>query len=107
METKTYPELVCEILEQIPEEGPLARDDVRVWHEFHYYNVNLLEQRGLAWRGESFKNQGWSCLLVVKVARGRIPLVAFITGEDTTGCMRIFLRQLAEGTVEWRDDKFA
>ena len=106
METKTYPQLVQEILETLPEKGPLDRDDVRVWHQYHTYLVNLLEQRGYAWRGESFKNQGWAVLLVVKAAREHVPVVAFITGADTTGCMRIFLRQLEEGLVEWRQDQY-
>lgn len=107
MVTKTYPELIAESIEAMPATGPLDRDDVKVWHDYVYYLANLLEPHGMVWRGESVKNLGWAVMLVVKVARDGVPLVAFVTERGTTDCMRVFLRQLSQGHVNWVPDKFA
>lgn len=107
MASKTFQESIADELSKLPEEGPLPRENVRIWFEFVEYLANLYERLGLVRRGESFKNQGWAELLVAKVARDGVPLVAFITAQTTTDCMRVFLRQLDENMVQWREDKFA
>lgn len=104
---KTAEALVDEVLEQLPLEGPLTKDDVKVWWQWHVQIVNILEELGYYYRGESWKNQGWSTLLVLKVVLDGVPLVVFYTERDPTACMRGALRNLAAGTVAWRDDKFA
>lgn len=103
----TAPELAAQrIREGLGADSPLG-EDLQTEHMFSTYIVNLLEDRGLHWRGQSVKNQGWSVLLVVKVARDSLPLVGFFTERTTTHCMRLFLKKLAEGTINWQKDKFA
>lgn len=102
----TFPEAIEKELEKLDEVGPLSREDVRTWFLFHEYSVNLLADEGLVIRGTSFKDRGWSHLLVVKVAREGIPLVGFFTERSPTTCMRAFLKMLRDGRVEWREDKF-
>jgi len=94
-------------LESLPEGGPLKRDDIMTYILFNEYLVNLLEAAGLYWRGQSFSNRGWAVLLVVKAAKGDTPYVGFVTERTTTACMRVFLRKLGEGSVNWKPDKFA
>lgn len=102
----TYWNLVEDVLESIPEEGPLQREQVRIWARWELHLVNQLEQRGFYYRGESVKDQGWSTLLVVKVAHEGTPLVVFVTERTPTDCRRAFLRMMDEGRLEFREDKF-
>lgn len=103
----TFPEELSRELEALSLEGVLPREDVRIWAWWFYRMVNVLSELGLTYRGTSIKYQGWSTLLVVKVAREIQPLVVFITERDTTCCMRTFERLLDEGRVEWKTDRFA
>lgn len=105
--TTVYWESVLEELERLPESGPVTREDVIVWARWHMMLVNCFEEVGWVYRGESFKDQGWATLLVVKGAHEGTPLVAFVTERTPTDCMKVFLRQMDEGRVEWREDKFA
>ena len=107
MPTKTYWDTVEEMAARLDEDGPMPRADVLTLWKWDQMKVNLLDDKGLTWRGESFKNQGWSVLMVLKVAQGTTPLVVFITEKDTTGCVRVLLRMLEEGLLELREDKFA
>jgi len=104
--TKSALDLLEESLEILPEVGPAARADVWTLIRFTDYKVNFLEDVGLSWRGESFKNSGRTVLLVVRVLRGKTPLVAFVTERDTIGCMTVFLRKLEEDTLNWVPDKY-
>lgn len=88
-------------------ERPTEAKDAATHMEFEGWLINLLEDKGLAWRGHSFKNQGWATLLVMKVAREGVPQVGFFTEQTTTGCVRVFLRKLAEGSIPWKRDQFA
>lgn len=104
---KTAEQLVDGVLAKIPEEGPLPREDVKTWWRWIVHLVNILEAMGYHYRGESLKDQGWATLLVLKVAKDGVPLVAFITERDTTSCMRRVLRELDAGGCSWREDKYA
>jgi len=105
--TKSALDFLWDALGALPDEGPATRAEVWTLYRFSEYKVNFLEAEGLAWRGESFKNNGWSVLLVMKVTRDKIPLVAFVTERSTRGCMRVFLRKLLDHTLNWVPDKFA
>lgn len=105
--TKSALDLLWECLDALPETGPCTRAEVWTLYRFSEYLVNFLERERLQWRGTSFKNNGWSVLMVMKVARDKVPLVAFITERSTRGCMRVFLRRLNEHAVNWVPDKFA
>jgi len=105
--TKTALDYLWNALEVLDPDGPVTRSDVWTLYRFAEYKVNFLERDGLTWRGESFKNNGWSVLLVVKVSEGKTPLVAFVTERSATACMRVFLRKLEEHTINWVPDKYA
>lgn len=104
--TKVY-ERERNLIEQTFESDPDLAEDLSVEHMFCTYIVNFLEDKGYIWRGHNIRNQGWSVLLIVKAAHGDIPLVAFVSERTTTRCMRVFLRKLADGEVNWQKDKFA
>ena len=106
MVTETYWESVERVTKDWPNDGPIPREEVLSLWRWDNMKVNLLEGLGLTWRGESFKDQGWSVLMVLKVAKGMTPLVIFITERTTTGCMRVLLRQIDQGALELREDKF-
>jgi len=103
----TTEELVDLQIAKLDEEGYPSRDDVKVWWRWCEHLVNILEGLGYFYRGESWKYQGWSTLLVLKVARDGVPLVVFYTERNTTACMRGLLKQLDEGSAQFRKDQFA
>lgn len=99
--------ILCKHLAGLPDTGPVSRTDVLLWVDFHYYVVNLLEEQGLTFRGYTVRDKGWATLLVMKVVRGDLPLVAFFTERDTTGCIKVFFRKLANETLAWVPDKYS
>ena len=107
MPSNAFVERVESFITRLPTDGPVEPQDVSTWFYFLEYLVNLLESQGLFLRGYSFKSQGWSWLLVVKVVWRETPQVAFTTERNPTGCMRVFLRKLGDETVNWQVDRFA
>jgi len=107
MVTSTYTELVTEAAQVLQEDGPLPREEVLTMWLYESQIVNLLEAKGMHYRGESVKDQGWATLTVLKVAREGIPYVVFVTERNRIGCMRVLLRQIEEERLELREDKFA
>lgn len=105
-EQKTHWMFVQDVVKTIPEEGPLERWEVDTWAWWMHVMVNCFEQRGWTYRGASIRYDGWSTLLVVKGAHEGTRYVVFLTERSTTHCMRAFRRQLEEGRVEWREDRF-
>ena len=96
-----------EQLSILPEDAILGRDDVLILYKFTMYLVNLCEDQGVTFRGESFKYGVPMCLLVVKVTIDDRGYVCFINALSRLNCYKIFLSRLEDGTVEWREDKFA
>ncbi|MCK4627335.1 MAG: hypothetical protein KAV00_18630 [Phycisphaerae bacterium] len=107
MVTTKYWASVLDVTKEIPEEGPLARAEVEVWARWHLQLVNDLETAGGTYRGTSIRYNEWSTSIVVKAVIEGIPQVVFVTERDTTGCMRVFFRQLDEGLLKWQVDKYA
>lgn len=107
MTVTTAQEYALDKIEQMFSETPELATAIQTEHLFCSYILNILEGLGLAWRGQSIKNNGWSVLLVLKVARDGIPLVGFITERTTTDCMRVALTRLREDRMTWTKDKFA
>lgn len=107
MVKETYWESVQNVTKELPDDGPIPRQELLDLWKWDQLKVNLLEEVGLAWRGESYKNQGWAVLMVLKVARGNTPYVVFITERTTTACVQVVLRMLGEGLLPLREDKFA
>ena len=103
---ETFWASVLRELEGIPEDGPVTRAEVETWSWWSHRLVNVLEEAGWFYRGESVKYQGWSTLLVVKGAKDGTPYVVFITERTTTDCMRVFRKQFEENRVNWVPDKF-
>ncbi len=73
---------------------------------FYMYLVNLAEEDGWAYAGHSLKIGTPMCCLVVKSWHGDVPRVVFTNARTPVGCIRIFLRKLETGLLEWRDDQF-
>lgn len=71
------------------------------------YLVNLMEDAGYQFRGESFKYGVPLCLLVVKGVVENAPMVCFINALSRLNAYKIFLQRLEEGTLEWRRDQYA
>jgi hypothetical protein len=94
-------------LETWTDERHITRKDLDTMVRFELQLLNLLADRGLDYRGESFKYGTPMSLLVVKVYDQRTAKVAFVNGRHRVECARIFLRKLLEDRVNWQDDKFA
>ena len=108
MATRDNPTLQAfeQILEKWTDVRFLSREDLRTFYMYDMYLVNLMDDEGLVWRGHTYKNGSPLGLLVVKAVIDNSAVVCFINGKGPLTCKRIFLRRLAEGTVEWREDRF-
>ena len=73
---------------------------------FHMYLVNLAEDDGWSYAGHSLKLGTPMSVLVVKSWHDETPMVVFTNARTPTGCIRVFMRKLAGGMLEWREDKY-
>lgn len=73
---------------------------------FSEYGQNVLSQYGLGLCGFQSRQQHGQTLLTVKVSEEGIPLVAFVTAENTTACMSRFLDLLENERINWTRDKY-
>lgn len=84
----------------------ISRDELRAVAMFTMYLVNLLEGVGATYDGHSLRIGTPMCLLVVRGTLNAVPRVVFTSGRTPVACMRIFLRKLDEGLLEWVVDRF-
>lgn len=73
---------------------------------FFLYLVNLSEADGWEYNGHSVKIASPMCTLTVKARIEGVPYVVFTSGRTITGCVRMFIRKLEEGLLEWRPDQY-
>lgn len=108
MELTDFPALmnILNGLEGTTQQADGYLDEIKTLTTYGVYLVNLLDERDVAYRGESFKYGVPMCLLVVKVSIQDEPYVCFVNALSRTNCYRIFLRRWLEDSVEWRPDKF-
>lgn len=85
----------------------LSRDELRTVAMFTMYLVNLGDHDGWSLRGYSWKESEYLGCLVVKGLVDEIPSVVFTNAKTAISGMRIFLRKLEGGFLEWVPDKYA
>lgn len=73
---------------------------------YNLYLVNLADEDGWAYDGHSLSIGSPMSRLVTRGTHEGVPHVVFTSARTTAGCMRIFLRKMTEGTLEWRKDKY-
>lgn len=93
-------------LEGWVDERFISREDFRAVAVFAVYLVNLLESEGATYDGHSLTIKTPMSLLVVRGTIDGVPHIVFTSGRTTTACMRIFLRKLEDGLLEWRPDRY-
>lgn len=84
----------------------VSREDLWAMAMFNLYLVNLSEGDGWQYDGHSFKNSLPLGILVVKATLDGIPVVVFTSGRTPMGCVRIFIRKLEQGLLEWVPDRY-
>ena len=73
---------------------------------FTMYLVNLADADGWSLDGHTWReSQSLGCL-VVKATIEETPYVVFTNAHDLVSGMRIFLRKLEAGLLEWIPDKY-
>jgi len=93
-------------LEEWTDERMVSRDELWALTMFSLYLVNLAEDDGWEYCGHSFKNALPLSILVVKAMMDDLPVVVFTSGRTTMACIRIFIRKLEQGLLEWTRDKY-
>lgn len=83
-----------------------TKDELVALYMYKKYLVNLLDDEGLEYRGESVKYGVPMVLLVVKVTRDGAGLVTFVSALNIISCYKTFIARLISDTVEWREDQF-
>lgn len=95
-----------EALQVWTDERFVSREQVRALAIFSMYLVNMAEEDGWTYCGHSFKVGVVMSCLVVKAYKDDLPLVVFTSARTYTGCVVTFLRKMAVGVLEWREDRF-
>ncbi len=95
-----------EALKSWTDERFASKEELRAMAMFHLYLVNLAEDDGWCYDGHSFKvSTGMSCLVVKSSIEGT-PWVVFTNGRSSISCIKIFIRKLEAGVLEWREDRY-
>lgn len=97
---------VAAALEQWTDQRVIHADDLETLLLWWLYVPNELSQFGFKLRGFTFRQREGMWLLTVKVEESGAPLVVFLTSATTTGCIRLFVSQLAGDRLSWVRDKF-
>ncbi len=95
-----------EALETWTDERFLSRDQLWGLAMFFLYIVNLSDADGWQYDGHSMKVGSPMCTLTVKAHIDGVPYVVFTSGNTTVSCVRVFIRKLEEGLLEWRPDQY-
>lgn len=93
-------------LEAFTDERFASRQDLYDLAMFHLYLVNLAENDGWQYDGHSWKESAGLGCLVVKATVDGIPSVVFTNAHSSTIGIRIFLRKLDAGILEWVKDRY-
>lgn len=84
----------------------VTKEQVRTLALFVLYVVNLAGADGWQYDGHSWKESEYLGCLVVKGTVEGIPSVVFTNAATLTASMKVFLRKLDAGVLEWVPDKF-
>lgn len=84
----------------------LTREQLRVVAMFTMYLVNLADQDGWVLDGYSWKESEYLGCLVVRATVDGIPSVVFTSAQTPISGMKVFLRKMEAGVLEWVPDKF-
>lgn len=84
----------------------ITREELRAAAMFVLYLVNLAEHDGWVYNGHSWKEASPMGCLVVKATIEGTPYVVFTSARTTISSMKVFLRKLEGGMLEWVPDKY-
>ena len=84
----------------------ITADEIRTLAMFSMYLVNLAEEDGWQYRGYSWKESEYLGCLVVKAVVDGVPSIVFTNAKTPVSSMRIFLRKMEGGFLEWMPDKY-
>lgn len=101
-----YLEQFKKSLEGWTDERFVSRAELQNLAMFSMYIVNLAEEDGWGYAGHSWKESEHLGCLVVKADRDGIPQVVFTSARTYTEGIRVFLKKMDAGFLEWRDDKY-
>lgn len=93
-------------LEGWTDERFISRTQLWALAMFYMYLVNLSEEDGWTYDGHSMKIGTPMCTLTVKASIEGVPYVVFTSGRSTMACVRVFVRKMEEGLLEWRPDRY-
>lgn len=105
LETKRE-ERVWHIIDKLAAKDKAYIDDVFDILTWAHYGQEVFSQFGYGLAGWVFRQQAGSVRATVKVSEGGIPLVAFQTSANTTGCISAILDRLWDDRVVWQKDKY-
>lgn len=88
------------------DERLVSKEQLRAMAMFFMYIVNLSEDDGWVYDGHSLKVGVPLCTLTVKAHIEGVPYVVFTSSRTTIGCVRVFIRKLEEGLLEWCPDQY-
>lgn len=98
---------LCAALEQWTDKRVITDDDLYDLLAFSLYLRSILVNSGYTPTGHSFSQRNGQTLLALKAAQNGVPLVVFVTANDTIGCVRKFWDLWVHDRLTWVKDKYA
>jgi hypothetical protein len=77
--------------------------DILLWS---YYGPEVLSQFGMGCHGWIFRQYRTHVLMTVKAVESGTPLVAFVSGSSTIGCVEQMFDLLFSERLKWQKDKY-
>ena len=74
---------------------------------FSKYASQFFDRAGLFYRGHNLKFQGWSWMLVLKLAKDNTPYVVFLSHETPLSCMVEAINKTKAGALKLTVDQYA
>lgn len=84
----------------------ISKEEVHTLAMFTMYLVNLADADNWLLRGWSWKRGDFLGCLVVKAVVAEVPSVVFTNASTPVEGMRIFLRKMEGGFLEWVRDRY-
>lgn len=101
-----YLDQVLAATEQWTDKRLLSDADLDSLLLFILYVPKVLSQIGITYRGFVSRQKNGQTLLTIKAQEGEAPLVAFITSNNTTGCMVRFWDLFESDKLNWIRDRY-
>jgi hypothetical protein len=93
-------------MEQWTDQRVISAEDLEDLLLFVLYMPKVTSRMGVKLQGFTCRQKQGQYLMTIKAKEEGVPLVVFITGESTIGCMSRFLNLWERDRLSWTKDRY-